>query len=86
MCKRYKRDLERAISKNKSLEKEKRDLEEHLLTGVVPSFNSSAARQDSVDSSPELREHKRPKMDPPSKRNKRRQPEQGPTGVNTTTA
>ncbi len=29
MCRRYKRDLERALNKNKALEKEKRDLEEH---------------------------------------------------------
>ena len=38
MCKRYKRDLDRALSKNKALEKEKRDLEEHLLTGVIRPF------------------------------------------------
>ena len=80
MCKRYKRDLDRALIKNKALEKEKRDLEEHLLLGVLPSINSSAARQDSVDSSPELREHKRPKID------KRRQPEQGSSGGGTTSA
>ena len=85
MCKRYKRDLDRALSKNKALEREKRDLEEHLLVGVLPSSNSSAARQDSVDSSPELREHKRPKIESVSKKAKR-QPEQGSSGGSKTTA
>jgi hypothetical protein len=45
-CRRYKRDLERTLSKNKALEKEKRGLEEHLLTGVVPQINPSASKQD----------------------------------------
>ncbi len=35
---------------------------------------------------PELREHKRPKMDPPSKKDKKRQPKQGPSGVSATKA
>jgi hypothetical protein len=86
MCKRYRRDLERALNKNRALEREKRDLEEHLLTGVLPSSNLSAPRQDSVDSSPEQREHKRPKIDAPSKRDKRRQPEHGPSGISATKA
>jgi hypothetical protein len=84
MCRRYKRDLERALNKNKALEKEKRDLEEHLLTGVVPPASSIAARQDSVDSSPESRDHKRPKFEATHK--KRLKPEQGASDVSKTTA
>ena len=70
LCKRYKRDLEKALQKNKVLEKEKRQLEDSLLSGGLPFINLSAAKQDSVESSPEQRERKRPKVDD------RRKPEQ----------
>ena len=86
LCIRYKRDLEKALSKNKALEKEKRDLEEHLLKGVLPSSSSSAPNQGSVDSSPEQREHKRPKIDAPSKTDRGHQPEKGPSEVSATKA
>jgi hypothetical protein len=47
-------------------------------------MSSSAARQDSVDSSPELREHKKPKLDATSTKDKKRQPEQGSSGGGST--
>jgi hypothetical protein len=78
LCKRYKRDLERALSKTKALEQEKKDFEEQLMTGVVPQVNANEAKPDSADSSPELRSHKRPKMDI--------KPEQGSSSAQMTTA
>ena len=50
LCNKYKRDLERALRKNEALEKEKRDFEDQVMSGVVPQVNTDSVRPDSVDS------------------------------------
>ena len=89
LCNRYKRDLERALRKNQTLEKEKQDIEDQVMSGVVPQVDTYSARPESVDSSPELHVHKRPKMDsrePEIRDGKGREPEQGSSCVDSTTA
>jgi hypothetical protein len=89
LCNKYKRDLDKALRKNQALEKEKKDFEDQVMAGVVPQVDTNSVRSDSVESSPELHVHKRPKMDaekPESRVRKGREPEQGSSSVETTTA
>jgi hypothetical protein len=46
----------------KVLEEEMKEFEDRLMVGGVPKENSSAVGHDSVDSSPEIRIHKKPKI------------------------
>ena len=89
LCNKYKRDLERALRKNVALEKEKKDFEDQIMLGVVPQINSTSAKPDSVDSSPELQQHKRPRMDSgkaDGRNGKGLAPEQSSSCVGVTTA
>ena len=63
LCDKYRRDLDRANRKNQALEKAKKDFEDQVMSGVVPQIEISSGRPQSVDSSPELHAHKRPKID-----------------------
>jgi hypothetical protein len=59
------------------------------MTGVVPEVNTRSARHDSVDSSPESRRYKKPKMDSKEaavKVGRKRETEQSSACVHTTTA
>jgi hypothetical protein len=97
LCNKYKRDLDRALRKNEALEKEKKDFEDQVMSGVVPQIEINSGRPQSVDSSPELHAHKRPKIDSgkvvsderrhPYFENRRgRESEQGSSHVSKTTA
>ncbi len=63
LCKKYKRDLERERNKNKALERAMKDFEDRLMVGDIPKVNASAVGRESVESSPEARSFKRPKID-----------------------